>query len=245
MLGLYTPVFLLQAFCVYHAYRNNVEQRWYWLILFFPLVGCLIYLFHNFNNVSTLKNIEENVKSVVINNYRIEQLEKALRFSDSLKNKINLADEYVKVTRYGDAVGVYESCIQGFMADDPSLKMKLLQAHFMNGNYPSAVEQGNSLTLEKTFKNAEQRVTFAWALHQTGQSALAESTFADMDKSFSNYYHRLEYCKFLLQTQKTELAKEKLTDLMQEFDHVKGPERRLNRNTFREIKDLYAGLVDG
>jgi hypothetical protein len=245
MLGFYTPVFLLQAFCVYHAYRNNVEQRWYWLILFFPLVGCLIYLFHNFNNVSTLKNLEENVKSVVINNYRIEQLEKALRFSDSLKNKINLADEYVKVTRYGDAIGLYESCMQGFMADDPSLKMKLLQAHFMNGNYQSAVDQGNSLTLEKTFKNAEQRVVFAWALHQTGQSALAESTFADMDKSFSNYYHRLEYCKFLVLTEKIELAKAKLTDLMQEFDHVKGPERRLNRNTFREIKDLYAGLVHG
>lgn len=245
MLGLYTPVFLLQAFCVYHAYRNNVEQRWYWLILFFPLVGCLIYLFHNFNNVSTLKNLEENVKSVVISNYRIEQLEKALRFSDSLKNKINLADEYVKVARYADAIGLYESCLQGFMGDDPSLKMKLLHAHFMSANYEAVVEHGNSLKSEKTFKNSEQRVVFAWALHQTGQSGLAETTFADMDKSFSNYYHRLEFCKFLIQTEKVELAKEKLTDLMQEFDHVKGPERRLNRNTFREIKDLYAGLVHG
>jgi hypothetical protein len=245
MLGFYTPVFLLQAFCVYHAYRNNVEQRWYWLILFFPLVGCLIYLFHNFNNVSTLKNLEENVKSVVISNYRIEQLEKTLRFSDSHKNKINLADEYVKVVRYADAIALYESCMEGFMSDDPTLKMKLLHAHFLNGNYASAVDQGNSLTSEKAFRNSEQRVVFAWALHQTGQSVLAESNFADMDKSFSNYYHRLEYCKFLIQTEKVELAKEKLADLVQEFDHVKGPERRLNRDTFREIKDLYAGLVRG
>ncbi len=83
MLGLYTPVFLLQAFCVYHAYRNNVEQRWYWLILFFPLFGCIIYLVQNFNSASTIKSLEENVKAVVISNYKIEQLEKALRFSDS------------------------------------------------------------------------------------------------------------------------------------------------------------------
>jgi hypothetical protein len=131
------------------------------------------------------------------------------------------------------------------MGDDPSLKMKLLQAHFMSSNYEAVVEHGNSLKLEKTFINSEQRVVFAWALHQTGQSGLAEITFADMDKSFSNYYHRLEFCKFLIQTKKVELAKEKLTDLMQEFDHVKGPERRLNRNTFHEIKELYAGLVHG
>ena len=57
MLGLYTPVFLLQAFCVYHAYRNNVEQRWYWLILFFPLFGCIIYLVQNFNTASTIKSL--------------------------------------------------------------------------------------------------------------------------------------------------------------------------------------------
>ena len=62
MLGLFTPILLLQAFCVYHAYRNNVEQRWYWLILFLPLFGCIIYLVQNFNSASTIKSLEENVK---------------------------------------------------------------------------------------------------------------------------------------------------------------------------------------
>ena len=62
-----------------------------------------------------------------------------------------------------------------------------------------------------------------------GQADLAETIFADMDKSFSNYFHRLEYCKFLLKIEKMELAKEKLSDLIEEFDHVKGPERKLNQ----------------
>jgi hypothetical protein len=243
MLGFYTPVFLLQAFCVYHAYRNNSEQRWYWLILFFPLVGCIIYLVHNFNNVSTLNSLKENVKEVVISNYRIEQLEKALRFSDSIKNKINLADEYIKVARYEDAIALYVGCLQGFMEDDPMLRMKLLHAYFMKGDFNTAVDYGDKLKALKAFRNSEERVMYAWSLHQIGKTDLAESTFIDLDKSFTNYYHRKEYCKFLLTTEKTELAKEKLSDLLQEFDHIKGPERRLNRNVLREIKDLHAGIA--
>jgi hypothetical protein len=243
MLGLFTPILLLQAFCVYHAYRNNVEQRWYWLILFLPLFGCIIYLVQNFNSSSTIKNLEENVRAVVISNYKIEQMEKALRFSDSVKNKVNLADEYVNIGRYIDAIQLYESSLQGFMSDDPSLKMKLLNAHFMNEDYSAAVQYGDNLKSETTFKNSEVRVTYAWSIYQTGQAALAETIFADMDKSFSNYYHRLEYCKFLIKTEKMELAKEKLSELMQEFDHVKGPERRLNRETFSQVKDLHASFV--
>jgi hypothetical protein len=243
MLGLFTPVLLLQAFCVYHAYRNNVEQRWYWLILFLPLFGCIIYLVQNLNSTSTIKGLEENVKAAVISNYKTEQLEKALRFSDSVKNKINLADEYVSIGRYVDAIQLYESSLQGFMNDDASLKMKLLNAHFMNEDYGAAVQYGDKLKSETTFKNSEVRVTYAWSIYQTGQAALAETIFADMDKSFSNYFHRLEYCKFLIKTEKMDLAKEKLTELMQEFDHVKGPERRLNRETFSQVKDLHASYV--
>ncbi|HEY5916443.1 MAG TPA: hypothetical protein VIU13_03545 [Chryseolinea sp.] len=243
MLGLFTPILLLQAFCVYHAYRNNVEQRWYWLILFLPLFGCIIYLVQNFNSASSIKSLEENVKAAVISNYKTEQLEKALRFSDSVKNKISLADEYVIIGRYVEAIQLYESSLQGFMSDDPSLRMKLLSAHFMNEDYGAAVQYGDNLKSETVFKNSEVRVTYAWSIYQTGQAALAETIFADMDKSFSNYYHRLEYCKFLIKIEKVELAKEKLTELMQEFDHVKGPERRLNRETFSQVKDLHASYV--
>ncbi len=139
----------------------------------------------------------------------------------AVKNKINLADEYVNVGRYDDAIQLYESSLQGFMSEDPSLKMKLLNAHFMNEDYGAAVQYGDNLKSEKTFKNSEVRVTYAWSVYQTGQVVLAETIFADMDKSFSNYYHRLEYCKFLLKIEKMELAKEKLTELIRNLTMLK------------------------
>ena len=240
MYGLYTPVFLLQAFCVYHAYRNNAEQRWYWLILFFPLIGCIIYLIHNFNNRNAISSIAENVKEAVISNYRIEQLEKALRFSDNVKNKVNLAEAYAEMGRFQEAIDLYSGCLQGFMSEDLAIRMKLLYALFMNKNYAEAIEIGDALNQQRSFRNSEERVVYAWALYRAGRIELAESVFEDMNRSFTNYFHRLEYCKFLLEIDKRTVAKENLSLLIEEFDQMQGSERHLKRAILRQAKDLYA-----
>src|SRR5688572_17709867 len=104
MLGFYTPLLFLQGFCLYHAYKNNVEQRWYYLIAFIPLVGCVIYLYHHFYSRRGIENIGQTVKLAVNSNYRIEQLEKTLRFADNVTNRINLADAYVQIGRFEDAI---------------------------------------------------------------------------------------------------------------------------------------------
>jgi hypothetical protein len=243
MFGFFTPILLLQAFCVYHVYRTNAEQRWYWLIIFFPLVGCLIYLYHHFYNRNTVSSITEGMKEVVNSNYKVEQLEKALRFSDNVTNKINLADAYVECRRFKDAINLYKDSRKGFMADDKALGMKLLSAHFYNDDYADAVALGAELENEKSFKNSEERVAFAWALYFNEQQEKASSVFEDMDKSFTNYYHRTEYAKFLMKINRVDEARTKLTDLMEEFEHMKEPEKKLKRNTFREIRDLYSNMA--
>jgi hypothetical protein len=240
MYGFFAPIFLLQAFCVYHAYRNNAEQRWYWLIVFFPLIGCVVYLLHIFNNRDTIDSITENVKGAVIKNYRIEQLEKAHRFSDNIKNKMNLADAYAETGRYKEAIDLYAACQQGFMSDDPGLKMKLLYAHFMNGDYQIANQFGAGLESESSFKYSEGRVIYAWSLFTVGQRDAAEATFADMNRSFTNYFHRVEYAKFLIETSRSESAREVLKDIMEEFDQMQPAERNHKRDVLRQIKDVYA-----
>jgi hypothetical protein len=238
MLGLYTPLFILQAFCVYHAYKNNADQKWYWLILFFPLVGCIIYLYNNFYSRNTVQTISQGVKEVVNSNYRVEQLEKAVRFNDNLSNKVNLADAYAKLGRFEEAIKIYTDCLSGFMAEDPDLRMKVIHAAFMNKDYATSIAYGEMLVNEKTFKNAEARIAYAWSLHLTGKKDEAQSVFQDMNKSFTNYVHRLEYGKFLKETNQLESLKELVSDLGEEFNHMKGQERRLHRHVLQQIKDL-------
>jgi hypothetical protein len=243
MFGLYTPVFVLQAFCVYHAYRNHAEQRWYWLIVFFPLVGSLIYLVQNFNNRATINSITEGVKGVVNSNYKIGELEKALKFSDNVTNKINLADAYFEIGRYKDAIELYQGCLLGFMAEDVTLQMKLLHAHFHNGDFAEAIHLGKSLEHDKAFKDSAERVAYAWSLCCTGDSAAAEKIFESMDKSFSNYYQRLQYCHYLLKANRKEEAKEKLAVMLEEATHMKTLERKQERANLKEIKNLYDNMI--
>src|SRR4051812_9937304 len=165
MFGFYTPILILQAFCIYHAYLKHAEYRWYWFIVLFPGVGCGFYLYHHFYNRENVNVITESVKEVVNSNYRIEQLEKALRFSDNHTNRINLAEEYVNLGRHDDAIQLYQTSLTGFMQDDPSVRMKLLHAHFLKNDYQNTVQLGEMLTGDKTFANSAQRIEYAWALH--------------------------------------------------------------------------------
>jgi len=240
MFGLYTPVLALQAFCLFHAYRNNSDQRWYWLIIFLPVIGCALYLYHHFYSRNNIQNITEGVKGIVNTNYRLEQLEKAYKFSNNLTNRVNLADAYVVYGRYAEAIDLYKECLVGFMTEDPVLRMKLMSAYFYSGDYETAIACGRELESEKTFRDAEEHIGYAWALHHTGRTDEARSRFEFMDRSFTNYKHRIEYCKFLQQTNRLEDLKTKLAELSEEVEHMKGPERRLRRDVIRDIKALYS-----
>jgi hypothetical protein len=242
MLRFYTPVIILQAVTLYLAYRNNAEQRWYWFIIFFPGLGSLLYLFDQYYSQKNISSFTETIKEVVNSNHKTEQLEKALRFSDNTKNKLNLAAAYMEIGRYADAINLYQSTLTGFMEDDPGVRMQLLDAQFMAKSYDQVIILGEKLESEKNFKNAEPRLSYAWALHYQGKSEAAEKVFQDMNKPFTNFKHRVEYGAFLSESSKKEEAKVLLKELLEEFEHMSGPERKLHRDVNRDARNLYTSI---
>lgn len=228
----------LEAFCLYHAYTNRREQRWYWIILFLPYIGCAIYLYDAFYSRRNVASLAEGLKQAVNSDYRLQKLEKQVQFSDNIKNRILLGDAYMEYSRYKDAVDMYESCREGYMTDDETLKCKLVHAFYFNKQFDRCIEVGSELRGSKTFRNAPERVSLAWALKMQNRETEATGLFEDMDRSYANYPHRFAYCQFLIQVGKKELAHEKLAVLSEELEHMKGPERRIHRETIRNIRDL-------
>lgn len=242
MFGFYTPILVLQSVCIYHAYRNNSEQKWYWLIIFFPAIGCLIYLYHHFYSRQNISSISEGVKGVINSSYKIERLEKELKFVDTVVNKSRLADEYVKVARYSEAINLYSDCLKGFMADDPHLMIKLIHAHYLNNEFEQAVQVGDKLKTEKLFRDTIERIGYALALSNLGQKARAEETFIDMDRPFTNYEHRIAYCRFMIGESRVEESKTKLLELLDEVNQMERMERRQKSDSVHEIKDLLGSI---
>jgi len=242
MLGLFPIVFLLEIFCLYHAYKNNSEQKWFWLIVVLPLVGSLIYLYYHFFNRVTVDDISENITKVVNSNYAIDKLEKEVAFSGTVNNKSQLAEEYVKIGAFEKATALYESCLKGTYADDPDLLMGLVKAKYLGKEYDEVVRYGKQIENEKIFEKSEERIAYAWALFNTNNHRKAEEVFQAMDHQFSNYKHRLEYGNFMIQENRSVEAKELLGTLINEIDHMDRVEKRSKKTIYNDIKSLYNSI---
>ena len=239
MFRFFPLILVLQGFCIYHAYKNNNLQRWFFIIFFLPFIGSLIYLYVHFYSRKNIENLSEGVKSVLNTNYQIEKLEKELKIADTTTNRIKLADEYVNVGRIEEAVDLYKKSMTGISADDPELLMKLIKSSYLTKDYKTVVSCGEKLKTDFAFRNSEERIAYAWSLFHLGQKEEADKHFKDMDARFANHKHRLEYSKFMFEMEQASEAKDLLAELIEEFDQMDGRERSLKKPILREVKRLY------
>lgn len=242
MFGYYTPVLILQAFCLYHAFKNHNDYKWFLLIIFLPIIGCIIYLYLHFANKISVEGIKEEVKQVVNSNYKIEQLEKESQITDTFSNKIKLAQEYLNKARYSEALDILETCQEGIHKDDPELLIALVKAYYLNQQYQKAIEAGQKLKNNLEFKDSVEKIAYAWSLSKAGQKEKAFETFEEMDMPYSKYPHRLEFSRFLIEENRVGEAKEKLEELLDEISHMDGYEKRQKRGIQNEIKQVYQSL---
>ena len=242
MMRFYTPVLILQLFCLYHAYRSRTHFSWYLLILFLPLAGSLIYCYYHFVRHIDGEEVTEQVKGVFINDYHINKLEKELEFSDTLSNRLNLVDEYLKKGHYEAALKHYRDSLQGMNKDDVHTQTKMIKAYFLSKKYDEAIFLGNKLLSNQAFRKSPHRICYAWSLYHMNLIDKASEQFKEMDTSFSNHEQRLEHIKFLDQIGKIDSAKQKAVELKDEISQMSKTERRFKAETIRGINKMYAKL---
>jgi hypothetical protein len=236
--GYYSVILVLQGFCLFHAYKNNTGQKWYWLIIFLPLIGCLIYLYENFYSTRAIGDITEGVKVLVYSNYAVEKLEKEVKYSETITNKMNLADAYAERGRCDEAIKLYESCRKGFYEKNPDLLRKMVPVYFMKKDYPKVVELGQDLSNAKNLGDSEDKIAYSWALHYTGDTPKAEAEFKKLDAKFANFLPRIEYAKFLIAINRSNDAQKILNAIIDEHEGMDSYEKGLKKGFVRESKRL-------
>jgi len=223
---------------MYHAYKNKVEYYWYFLIFFFPLVGCLIYLYKHFYSRRKLEDLREGLKHSINSNYKIEKLEKELRFSDTIENKQTLAREHTDAGNYDRAIELYESCLSGMYVNDENSVRGLIKNYYLVEDYAAVVEVANRIEDRKRFNKTKEKTALAWAHFHLGHFKEAEKCFDEMNIPFSNFEHRLEYATFLDQTDHSDKALIILDDMLDEIDSMDSYEKGLKKQVTRQIRSL-------
>ncbi|MFT5169337.1 MAG: hypothetical protein ACI8P3_004586 [Saprospiraceae bacterium] len=242
MIRFFPLILILQALCLYHAYKNNTQQKWFWLIILFPFFGCLIYLYYHFFNRMTVDVVGENITKVVNSNYKTETLEKEVKFSDTVANKALLANEYINIGAFEKAIALFESCLIGTHRDDPEILTGLVKSTYLNKNYTATIDYAQQIESDPVFQKSEERTAYAWALFNTGAKQKAEKIFQAMDHQYSNYAQRLEFSDFLIEENRSDEAMEKLAGMIEEIDLMDRAEKRLNQTIYDKIVNLHGTL---
>lgn len=229
-------IVIVQVFCLYHAYKHGADQRWFWFIIFFPLIGSIIYLYYHFYNKKNLATVSEGIKGIVNSNHHVEKLEQQLKHTDSDLNKMRLADKYLEINRIDDAITLYESCIASSYKVESSHHYPLMECYYKKEEYAKVVELGEQLDNTKEYNKSKAKICYAWSLYQIGEIDNAKKAFQETDFRFSNYEHRLQYIKFLQLTDQKEASLEIIEELHNEFEVMTKEERRRNGAFFKELQ---------
>ncbi len=139
--GGYFVFFIIQILCIVHVFKEGKPIYWVFIIFFFPPVGCIVYVFVEF-----LPSIKHHpyVRSLggakKAGKRRLKQLQEAVEDSDTVQNKVDLADAYLSRDEFSQSTVIYRECLEGVHKDDSVIIYKLSESLFGEEKYQESLE---------------------------------------------------------------------------------------------------------
>jgi len=241
--GLYYLVLILQGLCVFHTMRRGNQNKWIWIIVCLPLIGCLVYIFTEIIHKNDVSSVQSGIINVINPGGRLKTLEKNFNFSDTLANRIALADNYLVRNQYDKAIELYEPVLKGLYHDNEHVIKHLAEAYYNVGRYEDVTRIIPKATRSLTFPQSRANLIYAFALEKTGQHSLAEKEYQGMNLRFSNYESRYHYIKFLINANRKAEAKSLIQAILTEDSHMERREKVDARIWIEKVKEEAKALA--
>lgn len=227
----------LQAICVLHCIRRNNQQKWIWIIVFLPLIGCIAYFFSEIVTSRDLGQLQTGFGSLLNPAGRIRRLENNLRFTDTFNNRVMLADAYLAAARTDEAIELYTSSLTGAFTENDYVLKQLIGAYFQQGRYAEIIPLAEKIYKRPEFPRTKAHVQYACALGYIGDNDGAEREFKKLKTRFSAFEARYQYGMFLLRAGRNEEARHIFKDIAEEAPHLSSRERRSNQAWIMKAKE--------
>ncbi|HZX31612.1 MAG TPA: tetratricopeptide repeat protein, partial [Rhodocyclaceae bacterium] len=135
-------VLLIQFSFAFHALKTGRPYWWIFIIMGFPVMGCLIYYFVEvFPNSREHRSAHRAARKLVRKLQPDAELKRRaaeLEVCGSVDNKIALAEECMEHQMHEEAMSLYESCLNGAFSTDGTLLFGLARASVEAGNWEKA-----------------------------------------------------------------------------------------------------------
>jgi hypothetical protein len=193
---------LLQVSCAYHSYRSGNWQPWLFIILFFPLMGSVIYLLAvvlpSFQHSREAQQITTGVRKLIDPDGDLRKRLLEAELVDSAAAKRDLADELMQRGDYPAAARLLENAATGVYADDPSLLHALARAHFGAFDYLSTQKTLDNLRAANPgWQSGDAHLLYARALEGQGEERAALAEYEEVAKYFAGEEAKCRLAMFL------------------------------------------------
>ena len=233
---------LVQLGCAAHVVRN--ERSWFWIlpIVLLPWIGCAAYLLFAVlpdaaRGSRPVRRVADDFANIADPGTSYGRKKRDAETIGSAQSKRVLAEEYIKRGRYDEAVELYESAMQGALADDPALLHGLARAKLLSGD--GATSQAAYERLKNASPvdfTADARLGYARALALQEKNAEACAEFEALLPAYAGEEARCRYALLLQKTGNEERAQKLFREIVESQKDAPGYYRRRQREWIATAK---------
>jgi hypothetical protein len=193
---------IIQFSFAFHALKTGRDQKWIWIIILAPVVGCLAYYFmevfpHSREERQLRKRIHDIAKSLNPDG-ELKRRTEDVTHTASVQNRADLADECLEKGMFDEAIRLYEGCLEGPHANDPRVLFACARAYFYNGNHRQAEEI--LARLQKThpkFRRDEAELLEARVLDAIGEHPRAIALYESLRNRYVGFEAKYRFAELL------------------------------------------------
>jgi hypothetical protein len=188
----------VQLFFVVHVYRSGAPRYWVFVILAFPVVGCLAYfaleVFPGSREATAARRAAQRVARALDPDQGLRTRVAELELCGSIDNRTALAEECLVAGMPAEAAKLYRSCLAGAYEGDPHLRFGLAQALVEQGAWEDAAEVVGRLRADHPcHRSNDTRLLHARVLEGRGETAAALEEYRELVPAFVGLEARCRY----------------------------------------------------
>jgi hypothetical protein len=202
---------LIQFSFAFHALKTGRPYWWIFIIMGFPVMGCLIYyfveVFPNSREHRKVNKAARSIAKVLQPDADLKHRAEELEVCGSIDNKMALAEECMASGMYAEAHALYASCLSGAYQSDDAILFGLARAAVENGDWGNASAALVRLKTDapKT-RPLDVRLLDARVLAGRGENDAALAAYRDLVPVFVGLEARYRYGEFLARLERHEAA---------------------------------------
>ena len=172
----------IQVAVVIHIVRTGRSMMWIFIVLFFPLIGILVYFFleilPELMQGRMARTTRRSLEKAIDPDRELKLAEQNLEAADTVQNATALAEQYLERGLFAEARDLYRRHLTGVYADDPLLLQGLARAQFGLREFGEAeLTLSTLIGTSGDFRSPEVHLLYARVQEELGNRTQARAEY--------------------------------------------------------------------